>query len=267
MTYDASESSAATGRPVELYRFTQGTDIWTHTSADMAITFQDEVYAPAPIRRGELPQNEERETATMDVYLDPSLDLVVDFISGATPAPMNLTLLRRHRDVTGLTEQAVQFIGQVGVVEFSEGEVHMTCVPMQKAVQRQIPRWLYQTQCNHMLYDEFCTVNPIAFTFPGTISAITGKVLTVPEAAGKPDGYYNGGFIKDGNAYAFIQTHVGTQFNMLAITYKFRVGDTIATTAGCDRTVGTCASKFANLANNMSFPYMPDKNPYSGGLT
>jgi uncharacterized phage protein (TIGR02218 family) len=268
MTYDASESGINTGQPVDLYRFTRGLTIWTYTSADVAILFNDETYFPVTISRGNLPQNDEATNATLNVTCDSTLDLVADFISGSSPSPTSLTLIRRHRNEASVTEQAIQFQGQVGVVEFGDREARMVCVPIQKAIQRKIPRILYQTVCNHMLYDQFCTVNPAGFTFAGHISAIVGLVLTVPEAASKPDGYYNGGWVKDGETFAFIQTHVGTQLTLMATSPKLVVGDVITTTAGCDRLRGTCVTKFNNLENFMGFPYIPTKNPYGdGGLT
>jgi uncharacterized phage protein (TIGR02218 family) len=264
MTYLASESSQWGGQPVELYRFTRGLRIWTYTTADTPILFNGETYTPTTMRRGELPINEEKNSSTLDVFIDPTADVVAEFISGSTPTPTGLILMRRHRDETVATEQAVLFVGQIGQVEFGEGEAHFVCVPIQQSVQRRVPRMLYQTQCNNMLYDVNCTVNPALFTFAGHISAINGLVVTVPEASGKPDGYYNGGYIKDGETFVFIQTHVGTLLTVLAITPALLVGDNITTTAGCDRTRATCVAKFNNLDNFLGFPYIPDQNPFNG---
>lgn len=264
MTYLGSETSQWGGQPIELYRFTRGLRVWAYTSADTEIIFDGDTYAPSTMRRGDLPINEEKNTSNLDLWLDPTMDVVQEFIAGATPTPTGLIVIRRHRDEASAVEQAVIFIGQVGLVEFSEAEVHFTCVPMQKSVQRRVPRWLYQTQCNHMLYDINCGISPVPFTFAGHISAIAGRVVTVPEASGKPDGYYNGGYFKDGDTYTFIQTHVGTQLTVLSLSPLVKVGDNITTTAGCDRTRATCVAKFNNLENFMGFPYIPDKNPFEG---
>lgn len=264
MTYLISEASQWGGQPIELYRFTRGLSIWTYTTADRPIEFSGETYLPVTMRRGELPMNEEQENATLNLFMDPTIDVVADFISGASPSPTNVTLMRRHRNEGVADQQAVLFIGQVGVVEFSEGETHLVCVPIQKAIGRKVPRWLYQTQCNHMLYDAFCGVNPALFTFAGNVTAKNGLSVTVPEAADKADGYYNGGYIKDGETYLFIQTHVGTLLVLLASSPRLLVGDAITLTAGCDRTRTTCVAKFGNLPNFMGFPYIPDKNPYDG---
>lgn len=264
MTYLASETSQYGGQPVELYRFTRGLRVWTYTTADTPILFDGEIYAPVVMRREDLPLNEERNNANLSIHMDVTLDVVAEFIAGATPTPTSLTLMRRHRDEGSSTQQAVQFIGQIGAVEFSAGEAHFICVPIQQTIQRRVPRWLYQTQCNHMLYDVNCTVNPAAFTDPGTITDIAGLVVTVPAADAQPDGYYNGGYIKDGNTFAFIQTHAGALLTLLAVTNAIQEGDDITITAGCDRTRDTCVAKFNNLPNFMGFPYIPDKNPYDG---
>lgn len=263
MTYVASEASLAGGKPVELYRFVRGTRQWLYSTADVPVSYLGEVYHPQAMRRGELPQNEERDNATLDLYLDLSLDMIAEFISGSSPVPTEVTVYRRHRDEAVPGEFAVIFLGSVALVAFAEAEVHLTCVPIQKSIQRKVPRWLYQSQCNHMLYDAFCTVDPAAYTFAGGITAIIGRTLTVPEAAGKPDGYYNGGWVKDGETYAFIQQHLGTSLLLLATTINIKVGDAITMTAGCDREVTTCAAKFANLPNFMGFPFMPGTNPYT----
>lgn len=266
MTYDASESSAIGGKPVELYRFVRGNRTWLYTTSDIPITYLGDTYNPQVMRRGELPQNEERDNATLDLYLDTRLDVVAEFISGSTPRPTDVTLLRRHRDEVVVGEHAVAFVGAVGVVAFGEQEVHFTCVPIQKSMQRRVPRWLYQPQCNHMVYDQFCTVNPAAFTSTGAISAIVNRTVTVPEADALADGYLNGGVLTVGETLAFIQTHVGSQLLLLAVPTngEIVVGADVSMLAGCDREAPTCSGKFGNLPNFMGFPFMPDTNPYHG---
>lgn len=266
MTYSGSESSAHGGKPTELYRFTRGSRTWLYTTADIPITYLGDTYSPQVMRRGELPQNEERDNATLDIFLDLRLDIVAEFISGGTPRPTDVTVLRRHRDEVVAGQHAVIFVGSIGVVTFSEDECKVTCVPVQKAMSRKVPRWLYQPMCNHMLYDQFCTVDPAAYTIPGHITAIVNRTITVPEATAHVDGYYNGGYITDGEAFAFIQTHVGDQLTLLGPPGQsgILVGDSISVTAGCDRSAGTCAGKFANLPNFMGFPMMPETNPYHG---
>lgn len=266
MSYDSAEKSVAGAQPIELYRFTRGLTIWTYTTADVAIVYNGETYVPQTMRRGELAQNNEQTNAVLDLYLDPSIDVAAQFVSGGTPAPTSVTLIRRHRDDPTVSEQAVIFIGQVGSVEFNTGEAHFTCVPFQRALERKIPRILYQTTCNHMLYDQFCTVDPTPFTNAGAITAIVGRVLTVPAAASQPDGYYNGGYLRDGDNFAFIQTHTTTQLLLLNLPPSFLVGDAIKMTAGCDRRQSTCVAKFNNLPNFMGWPYIPDTNPYTSSI-
>lgn len=266
MTYDAAEKSIAGAQPVELYRFTRGLTIWTYTTADVAIVYNGETYTPQTMRRGELAQNAEDTNAVLDLFIDRSLDVAAQFISGGTPSPTNVTLIRRHRDDATVGEQAVLFLGQVGSVEFTAVEAHVTCVPFSRALKRKVPRILYQTTCNHMLYDQFCTVSAAAFTDAGSIGAITGKTLTVAAAAAKPDGWYNGGSVKDGDNYAFIQTHVGAALELLNLPPSFTVSDAVSITAGCDRRQETCIAKFNNLPNFMGWPYIPTVNPYNTSL-
>lgn len=264
MTYDLAERGQWSSQPIELYRFTRGLTTWLYTGADDDVTIGADVYLAVVLRRGDLPQNEERDNATLDVFMDPSIAAVAEFIGGATAAPTNVIVLRRQRLEAGVDEQAVIFVGQVGVVEFGEAEAHLTCIPMQKALQRKVPRWVFQTLCNHMLYDAYCGVDPGAYTIAGTITAVVGRRLTITGADAKPDGWANAGWVKDGDAYAFVVGHAGTTIDLLAITPRFMVGDAVTITAGCDRSQATCVAKFSNLENFMGFPYIPDKNPYEG---
>ena len=48
-TYDLTEASLASGRPVQLYRFTMQTRLWHYTSADRPISHSGASYAPLTI--------------------------------------------------------------------------------------------------------------------------------------------------------------------------------------------------------------------------
>lgn len=265
-TYAAAEASAYAGAPIELYRFTLGiTGTWRYTSADITINHGGFDFTPAIISRGEIQGTKEDTNATVEVTLDPTLLVARQLREGTTPQPLMLTIIRRHR---GLAEaQAVViFSGEVGSIELADELMVLTCIPMQRAVQRRVPRMLYQTMCNNNLYDSICQVNPLDYTDAGTIDAVAsgGRVLTVSEASAQVDGWYNGGWVQLGIQRAFIMHHIGSELTLLTPLVGAAAGTEIEMVAGCDRSHTMCEDKFNNLSNFMGFPKIPSRNPFDG---
>ena len=52
MTYTTLETSAQSGRPVELYEFINGATAYRYTSADGDVVYGGNTYTAAPIARG-----------------------------------------------------------------------------------------------------------------------------------------------------------------------------------------------------------------------
>ena len=55
-----------------------------------------------------------------------------------------------------------------------------------------------------------------------------------------------------------VRSSVPGQFTLqLQMPYEVQVGDTYVMKAGCDKSLGTCISKFANAVNFRGEPYLP----------
>ncbi|HCY17181.1 MAG TPA: hypothetical protein DHV21_14605 [Curvibacter sp.] len=135
---------------------------------------------------------------------------------------------------------------------------------------QQTPRNLYQAGCLNDLYDSNCALNRAAHTVTGTVSAVAAgnnPALTVTLATAVPARWAELGvlrFTTGANAglgrTVQIQAGVGTglvlQFSR-PYPFAVTVGDAFTLTAGCDKAVGTCQSKFANLLRFRGQPYIP----------
>ena len=56
--------------------------------------------------------------------------------------------------------------------------------------------------------------------------------------------------------------HVGNNIEMDYPLFSLAPGEPINAYAGCDRTLGTCRTKFNNVPNRLGFDWTPRENPY-----
>ena len=111
------------------------------------------------------------------------------------------------------------------------------------------------------------------------MTAASGPAVTIPEAAGHPDGWFRGGVLRFGTQLGFIIGQVGAVITLsrpipeLAAALAEPQIDTdtgnplpvlVDIAPGCDLRASTCAAKFGNLANFGGFPEIPGRNPFGG---
>lgn len=103
--------------------------------------------------------------------------------------------------------------------------------------------------------------------------------VTATDLDGFADGWFNGGLLTwTSGANAGVEGHVkahhgGTESVIelwRAPPMPTAAGDTFHVTAGCDKTLATCAEKFGNVENFRGFPHMPGDDvaasyPSTGG--
>jgi uncharacterized phage protein (TIGR02218 family) len=112
-----------------------------------------------------------------------------------------------------------------------------------------------------------CGVNLAGFTHTGTIYASTDTLNMTVGSMAQATGYFSGGIItftsgaNDGISRE-IKTHTlttGRAVLVLQEPFPFSIsnGDGVTLVAGCDRTIGTCQTKFSNAARFDGEPYLP----------
>ena len=80
----------------------------------------------------------------------------------------------------------------------------------------------------------------------------------------KPVGWFVGGRLTAAGAQRLIVASSGGAVTLSAPIPGLTAGDAFDAYPGCDHTLGTCASKFGNQLNFGGFPYIPQKNPFTG---
>jgi len=243
------------------------TNVWTFTSGDESVTYNGEIYIPQAIGRSEAETKNELSRANIDISMGLDNQTGQRWLHDNVETIVSLTIF--ERDVFG--DIAVVWKGRLAGVKPSMSEIKLSFESIFTSLRRPGLRARFQRTCRHMLYGRNCGVDKAAFAVPATPTAMTGKVVTVPEAAAHPDGYFVTGMLEgpDGTL-RFIIGHVGDQITLI------RPFDSLARAIvqglptdgflypGCDRTRGTCSGRYDNLNNYGGFDWIPIRNPFDG---
>ena len=130
-----------------------------------------------------------------------------------------------------------------------------------------MPRNLYQPNCSHVLFDAGCGLNRATYTSSGAVGA--GSTLTQINWAGASAAHQQGAITFTTGANAGAEATVKTASSgSLILAYPLQYapasGDAFTICQGCDHTMATCQSKFANLGNFRGFPFVPPPQIMTG---
>jgi hypothetical protein len=257
-----------------------------YTSADVPVSFEGNEYLPAILTRTELTSGG-RETGDGDVDLTLARDHVIArcFHYGTPQLPVALTLYALHRDnltadgdgtytVTDEAEVRTLLEGAMGTrPRFRGNACTLAFAPAETLVDRTVPRYTCSRACPWLLYDvHTCKVNRATFALTGvTVDAVSGRVVTVPGLAAwaGSDAFKakHGVLIPPSGAQETItDTDLTAEtVTLLNVIPGLAPGDVVDILAGCDQLIGTCRTRFDNVANFGGWPDMPVRNPWTGG--
>jgi len=279
-TYSDLESSTHGGRPIELFRFVHGGQVWTYSSGP-EIVYNGETYAAFPIGRDDMQQTKELHKSPLGVLIPRTSELSLLYLGGNPEHVITLTVFRLH--IGASDGPVVYWKGRIVSCDWPDpATASLQCESVFTSLKRPGLRARYQRMCRHALYSEQCGVNKTAYAVAGTVSAINASrtVVTIPEAAGYADGYFMGGFLalEDGTM-RFISSHAGSSITLgnpapvladfVGLTgygrgYGVGYGAALTIYPGCARNRGTCSAKFSNILNFGGWPWMPLRNPFDG---
>ncbi|KPJ92584.1 MAG: hypothetical protein AMS18_07060, partial [Gemmatimonas sp. SG8_17] len=137
----------------------------------------------------------------------------------------------------------------------------------ERTFNKPLPRFRYQSLCNHVLYDANCTVVRSSYLYSGTVTAASGNEVTINNLALKGPTWAIGGYVNiDDTDYRMVLDQSGDVVTVLLPFDEAVLGKTAEVYAGCDHTIGTCNGKFSNAVNYGGFPFVPKINPFEEGL-
>lgn len=156
----------------------------------------------------------------------------------------------------------IVFSGNSGEVYSTRNAVQITVMAATNILALPMPRIIYQPGCNHMLYDTGCTLLQATYTSTGTAHA-GSTASSIATGLSHVDHYYELGAITftsgvNSGISRSILTYIS---NVATVAPPFpsapATGDSFSIYPGCDKSQGTCTTKFANLSHFMGLPYVP----------
>jgi uncharacterized phage protein (TIGR02218 family) len=247
--------------------------IMRYTSADIDLVYGGNTYADLVVKRRATKTVIGVEVDSLDFSVFPRVtDLVTGtaFLQAARSGIFDGATVRLERAFAAawpaITGTLIMFFGRVSDVSVGRTEAQFKIKSMLELLNMQMPRNLYQTGCNHTLYDSGCAVVKATYTFAGTASGTpttTSMATTSAAITSKAAGYFDQGVLTfasgvNNGVKRTVKAWDGTNFTFaLPLPAASGAGDTFTVFAGCDKTQNTCNSKFSNLTRFRGFPYIP----------
>lgn len=168
------------------------------------------------------------------------------------------------------SQRVLQRVGNVG--EVKRGSLSFMAEVRGLAHNLQQPQGrIFQQTCDAEIGDDRCTVNldTTAFSITSSVANIqTDQSFTSIDLASYSSNWFNGGKVEwltgdNTGTKSEVKGHVRQSEDLSVISLwqllgsPMQVGDQFKITAGCDKTFGTCKSKFGNQTNFRGFPHIP----------
>lgn len=265
------EASREDSRPLEVYAITLGVLSYRFTSDPIDVVLGGLTYATAPIKRGALAigQSERRRVLPIKMpYDNPFARLFMGTPPGAK-ARITITRLQRDEVPTFNTQRRI-FDGTVLSVQFPDAvTAELQTQSREAAVSKHLPRYSQMGMCNHTLYGPGCDVIPDAFRFTSTVTAVSGRTITVAGAGGA--GFnFTSGFVRLATSSPDFRLVLSQSGNDLTLLLPFKdspLGAPVDCFAGCNHlATGDCGIVFDNIARNGGFPFVPPRNIFAKGV-
>jgi uncharacterized phage protein (TIGR02218 family) len=152
--------------------------------------------------------------------------------------------------------------GWFGEIEVKGGRFVAEVRGLTQKLQQNIGE-IYSLTCRARLGDARCTKNLAAFTFTGSITAVTSRQIFTDSALTQASGYFDQGKItftsglNNGISMEIKNFSNDIITTVLPLPFDVAVGNTYSIVAGCDKTLQTCITKFSNALNFRGEPHVP----------
>lgn len=268
MSYQSRETSIQDGAPIELYRFSSGSQSWYYTSDELPFEYLGSTYLPISIRCTAPEMASEKRLAKITMTVSKDHPVARLFGLFAPPGGIWLTILRTH---LGDDEVLAYWQGQVRGVAFTSGDggaadAQIEADPIDGLLQEAGLHYNYQQACNHTLYGVGCGLVPADYKVSGVVASVSGREVSIAAATSFDPGRLVTGFLARQNGdYRMINVQAG---DLLTLTSPFPglvIGEQLELYPGCNRAIETCRL-FNNLVNYGGFKSIPDTNPFETGL-
>jgi uncharacterized phage protein (TIGR02218 family) len=163
-------------------------------------------------------------------------------------------------------------VGTLGEIQILQSKLIVELRDLRQYLQHPVGSPSTKT-CRWRLGDSRCGINlatsPNTFTVTGTITSVTSKQVFVDSSRTEADRWFEGGIItwtSGNNTGLSMPVKIFESLNspnvkqitlFRSMIQTVQVGDGYSMTAGCDKTLETCISKFSNVLNFGGEPHRP----------
>ena len=122
---------------------------------------------------------------------------------------------------------------------------------------------VYTSGCRATLGDGRCKVSLASYTFTGSVTATEASFAFKDNSKMQANGYFAGGVVKftsgaNNGLSMEVRDFSAGRFNLfLPMPSAIVLGDSFTVSAGCDKQVDTCISRFNNAVNFRGEPHVP----------
>lgn len=275
--FEDREASFGNSRPVEIFKFFFGNEKYTYSGFDQEVTWQEDLYTRAAIKRGDMEGSANPEKGTIDLEMALPNSLVQQVLTVPPSMPVNLTIFRAQRD--DLNDFRQVWVGRVRAHEVIGQVVHLHGISVLHQEYRLGNPLRYQKACPYSVYDEYnCTIDPLDFEYSTTATVVSASKVSSPNlvwsAAGIPTGLKEGWFVGGYVTYDDVVSNVVGK--RVIIDYDHTNGIVTVFPAlrgfiseasmkfypGCRHDSYDCYHKFGNILNYGGDPILPLIDPY-----
>lgn len=238
------------------------------TSAAAPFTFDSVAYSPGlsvDVSQLRTSEGSGVDNLDFDGVLQSEAITESDLLAGRYDHASVEIFVLNYADLTQL--RMVLATGTLGEAEFQDGQFRLEFRSLVTYLQQQIGELTSHLCRVKELGDFRCQLALATFVDSRSVASVVSATSITFGGDTRATGFFDYGVceVRSGLNRAFkrpIKTHTvsagtGTLVFQEAFPFSFAVGDVIVLTAGCDRTLSTCFTKFSNVINFQGEPYLP----------
>lgn len=271
MTYAGFETSTESGQPLELFLFELSGAEFPFNNGESEETFNATIYKPEAIKRGSIANEADKSSQQVNITVPVTNEFAQLYLGVPPGERSSVEIFQRHRTDTPGLETVSIFQGLVSTVTFAKDgkEAVIVCRPLSSTGERATPRRTFQGLCNHVLFDDRCTLNEVDFEETGTVTVVSGRNVTITGLTNVGGGsdYWENGYVEFANERRLINLQTANVFKLNIEFKNTPVGSTVRVLPGCKlRRIVDCDTKFSNVLSFGGFSWVPTKNPFESGI-
>lgn len=254
----------------EFYVITSGSSVERYTSYSTDLEFLGWTFTAATIKRGKLVRDTKFGVNKIQLTV-PLTPNIAAYIPNQPIEPVSVVIYRST--MSDLSSYVIFFKGKIAFVQIKDKMATAQLESKSKILLRKIPSIIYESFCNHDVFDSGCGLDEYSYIRTGTVLNLDDNNATIEVAwsDGLPDpdvGDFQGGrFILDTDMRLITGHSTANEFQIqIPFDSRMGVGASVRLYPGCDGSPETCKDRYDNLNNYLGMNYIPSSNPVLWGF-